>query len=220
MRRETPPSEREAAETIGPLPVPLAMAAAPFAAVGLGLYVLRDAWAAILLYHVQIAFWGFAVPRRPADLRAGCAPRWLLAAGIASGLTALLLLLLLDTVLRNDVRLDAWLVRYGLDGASLSWFVPYYGVVHPVLEELHWDPLRRDRKFRPVAHVAFAGYHGLVLVLLLDSVWVLVSLAVLAGASITWARLRERLGGLCVPLVSHGIADAALMGVVAWIATR
>ena len=57
---------------------------------------------------------------------------------------------------------------------------PYFGLVHPVLERVHWSPLRERT---PFAHPIFAGYHLLVLSSLLSVSWLLISFALLTTAS-------------------------------------
>lgn len=219
------------------------MAMAPYAAVAIGLYGLQNAWVAILGYHAQILFWVWRDrrdrrdPRDPRDRRDGrgpAAPAGLFTAPLKTGWSAPLLLglglpglllgpvlwVLLDVALRAGLVLGDWLARYGLSGSGWLLFVAYYGLLHPSLEQLHWDRLRRDRRRAGWAHLLFAGYHVLVLMLLLKPVWVAVSFGVLLATSIAWARVREHLGGLAVVAASHTIADAALMVTVYLLAGR
>ncbi len=59
--------------------------------------------------------------------------------------------------------------------------VAYFGLVHPLLEQAHWTPLREAT---PIAHVAFAGYHMLVLASLLTVPWLAVCFVILTAASV------------------------------------
>ena len=187
------------------------MVAAPFAAVAAGLYGARSAWLTVLLYHAQILLWALLVPRSHGSLRSGWSARWLLYLGLPAAMTAPLVFVLLPAALRADVHLAEWLHRYGLSGVALAAFVPYYGVIHPLLEQYHWDALRRDPRLRTWAHFLFALYHVPVLALLLRPGWVALCFALLVSASFTWARTRRQLGGLCVPALSHVIADLAMI---------
>ncbi|MBD3236997.1 MAG: hypothetical protein GF330_09855 [Candidatus Eisenbacteria bacterium] len=196
------------------------MPAAPFVAIGMGLYLLHDAWITILLYHALIILGGICVPRRLAVLRKGFSPAWLLRLGLPAALAGPLLLLLEDPALLPGLELRVWFADHGLSGTSLLLFLPYYGLLHPFIEQFHWDVLRRDRRLGALAHPLFAAYHLLVLVLLLRPVWAAVSFALLLGASWTWAHTRERLGGLATVAVSHLFADAALVSAAYWIAIR
>ncbi len=216
------------------------MAMAPYMAVAIGLYGLHSAWVAILAYHAQILFWAWESRRGPADLVGALKKGWsaplLLALGIPGVLLGPALWVLLEVALREGLVLGNWLERYGLSGSGWLLFVFYYGLLHPCLEQIHWDRLRRDRRghdplarHRPRlhwpqraawAHALFAGYHVLVLVLLLRPVWVAVSFAVLLAIAVAWSRVREHLGGLAVVAASHTIADAVLMAAVYLVAGR
>ncbi len=198
----------------------IAMAIAPFASVVVGLHLLRSAWSALLLYHLQIVIWALWVPREPAALRRGWSMSWFARLGLPCALCAPLLCLSQGEALRADVRLAEWLGRHGLSGASLAVFVCYYGVLHPLFEQFHWDILRRTARPRALAHVAFASYHVLVLALLLRPVWVGVSIGMLLVASWAWGRARERLGGLAVPALAHMVADVAIIGATYCLAMR
>jgi hypothetical protein len=195
-----------------------AMAMAPFASVVLGLYVLRNAWSALLFYHVQIVIWALCVPREIAALRKGWSASWLMVLGLPCILSAPLLYVLLGEALRTDVQLREWLGRYGLSGAWLVVFACYYGLCHPLFEQFHWDILRRAARPQALAHVAFAAYHVLVLVLLLKPGWVAVSFVILLATSWVWGRVQARLEGLAVPILSHVIADAAIIGATCFMA--
>lgn len=197
-----------------------AMAMAPFVSIVLGLYVLHNAWSALLFYHIQIGVWALWVPRETIALRKGWSASWLVYLGLPCLLSAPLLYVLLGEALQTDVRLGEWLDRYGLSGAWLIAFACYYGLIHPLFEQFHWDTLRRMARPPALAHAAFATYHVLVLALLLKPGWVAVSFVILLATSWVWGRVREHLGGLSVPIWSHVIADAAIIGVTCLMTMR
>jgi hypothetical protein len=163
---------------------------------------LDNAWLAILAYHAQILLW-----------RRGRLPRIRMPAQTRDMLTALpaalagpLLYGLLPLVTRTD--LAAWLGDHRLTGTALPAMVPYFGLVHPFLEQVHWGPLRKRTRW---AHPAFAGYHLLVLGSLLSTPWLVVCFAVLTAASLLWQRTGTRAGSLAVPVVSHMLADVGIV---------
>jgi membrane protein implicated in regulation of membrane protease activity len=90
--------------------------------------------------------------------------------------------------------------------------VPYYVLVNPVLEEVHWAPLREHT---PVAHVAFAGYHVMLLSTLLAWPWLAVVFAALAVASIVWKRMSREARDLVPAILSHAAADLGIIVVAA-----
>ncbi len=183
--------------------------AAPYFAVAVFWIVFRSAWLAILAYHAQILWWsrgrlpGLSMQRRTPW-------GWVIAVSALAGPAACLLL-----PMAVDGRLGPWLGSHGLSGASLAVMVVYFGLVHPVLEQVHWAPLRERS---PWAHVAFAGYHMLVLYSLLPVPWLAATSVVLTTASWTWDRMSRESGGLLMPIGSHVAADLGLV-VVAWFLT-
>jgi hypothetical protein len=197
------------------------VAAIPYAAVLVGLYGLRSAWAAILLYHVGIFVALCVGGWRQALLRAANGWRRRIAVLLvaATSLGGVALYLLWPYVDATPAGLAQRLEEFGL-GGGWSWgaFAVYYSTVHPFLEELFW------RGGRPAGgpaflwrDAAFAGYHVPVLWFFIDPLWIAVTFVILTAASLTWRISAHRLGGLGVPLVSHAAADVSIVAAVSFI---
>ena len=194
--------------------------ALPYAAVFLGLYVLRNAWAAILLYHLSMVTllklggqmkllrtvrWGWSIPAA-----AGI--------GIVFSTGVLLMVPLWDTISREHLDLAKTLTSFHLSGLYWWMFVAYYVTVHPVLEEIYWRGYSAKTHRSPgVTDIAFAGYHVLVLVLFIKWPWVLVSFGVLWLASWSWRMLATRYSGPGVSIASHAAADLSVMAVAEYL---
>ena len=180
---------------------------APYLAVGVFWCGFSNAWLAILAYHAQVFLWsGKAFPRimRPTRSRD-------LFLALPTVFTGPLLYFLLPYVTHTDVL--TWLTDHRLTGLSFLVMIPYFGLVHPYLEQAHWAPLRRRTLW---AHPLFAGYHMLVLFSLLSPGWLVLCFVVLAGASYLWQRISEKTHGLTVATVSHVLADLGVV-VAAWL---
>ena len=163
--------------------------AIPYAAVLVGLYALESAWAAVLIYHAGIAAIWLAVG--PSI--------W-----IAWPCVAL------------EPGMAAVLARFGLDGWSLVAFAVYSALANPALEELYWRGVLLDETRRPApADALFAGYHVLVLALVVEWPFAVAAALVLAAAAWLWRVTAVRWGGLAVPCLSHLAADLAVIG-AAW----
>ncbi len=175
---------------------------APYLAVGVFWCLFENAWLVILAYHAQIVLW--ALRDRP--VIGGVGRKRSLFLAVPTLATGGLVYVLLPYI--TNVDLATWLTRYHLSSRSLLIMVPYFGVIHPFLEQLHWARLR-DRT--PAAHVLFAGYHMLVLGGLLSLPWLGVSFLVLAGASFAWQQMQKYSGGLIVPYLSHALADVGVI---------
>jgi hypothetical protein len=200
-----------------PRPVEWLRLLAPYLAVLLGMVVLHNAWLAVLLYHALIlvtakGHW------RLTRLRQGWhAVGWL---GIAlSAAAGPLIYFMWPWIGGEGIALGGWLESYGLSRRAFLILLPYFSLAHPVLEELHWSALRRDGEFPPwLAHIAFAGYHLVVLGTLVSPVWLPIVFVTLSMSSCLWAWIDGHHGGASIPLASHAAADIAIILAAGWLA--
>lgn len=174
----------------------------PYFAVGLFWCIFKNAWLAILTYHVQVLFWArgswpsFRLPEKKQMM-------FLALPALAAGPVLYFLLPYI-----KHTPLVAWLDEYRLSGVSLAVMVPYFGVVHPVFEQLHWSKLREKTT---LSHFVFAGYHMIVLYSLLTIPWLMVCFIVLTSVSFAWQQMSDKSGSLALSLMSHIMSD---MGIV------
>jgi len=175
---------------------------APYLAVGVFWCSFSNAWLAILAYHAQILVW--LLYERPRIGR--MSGKRLALLSLPTIVTGALLYLLLPHITRTG--LVTWLAAHKLSERSLLIMVPYFGLLHPFLEQLHWSPLR-ERTL--LAHFMFAGYHVLVLYSLLSLPWLVVCFLVLAVASLAWQQMQRHCDSVLVPFVSHALADTGVV---------
>ncbi|MCP4547686.1 MAG: hypothetical protein GY835_14595 [bacterium] len=186
----------------------------PYGAVLVGLYLLRHAWAAILLYHVGILS---TLLLNRQNVHPGLLFRgWNRGALLATLPVALLggpaLLILWPWLRSGEGLLAAWMQSHHLTGTGWIVFIIYFSLIHPLLEELHWRTLTARAALRPCRlDAAFAGYHVLVLLPLLRGYWLAIGFLLLLGASLFWRWSARRFGGHAVPLVTHAVADASII---------
>jgi len=199
----------------------LAAPAIPYAAVAVGLFALESAWAAMLLYHAGIVAVWIAAGRKPrprALLEGFRAP---LAIPLAfAGLAVGPIVWLAWPSAALDPSIAALLARFGLAGWPLAAFAVYAAIVNAPLEELFWRGALRDDARRPApVDALFAGYHVLVLALVVA--WPVAAAAGIAlfAAAWIWRVVSLRCGGLAVPYASHLAADLAVIG-AAWALLR
>lgn len=194
--------------------------AVPYAAVLIGLHVLQNAWAAIILYHVGMVtllrLGGQEGLRRA--VRQGWSAPAAVVVGIVFAAGGLPLVLLWGTISREQVDLAETLTSLRLSGLSWWVFAAYYITVHPVLEEIFWRGyLTRVHRSSVVPDVAFAGYHALVLCIFIKLPWVLVSFGALWFAAWSWRQLVARYSGLGVAIASHAAADLSVILLVEYL---
>lgn len=184
--------------------------AAPYIAVAVFWVGYQDAWLTILAYHAQILWWS---RHRLGSVVEGWNGRSLLRVALPAVLFGPLVYLMLPYVARLPV--GEWLARYGLAGPSFALMVSYFSIVHPVLEQEHWAPLRQGSV---TGHAAFAGYHAVVLYTLLPPVWLAVTAGLLVLISVEWEHMTARNGGPAVALCTHVLGDAGII-LAAWALT-
>ena len=195
----------------------------PCAAVIAGLWLLRSAWAAILLYHSLIVVY-LLVTRRE-GVRGRMLSGWSAPAGL--GLAAVcacslpMLVFLWPCAGTAGEGLSDILGSFGLRGTGLIVFAAYFIFVHPALEEAFWrGAVPADRRGLDFPDFAFSAYHVLVLVHFIRIPWVIASFVILVSMSWLWRLAARRQGGLAVPLFSHMIAGAGIMTAVFLITGR
>jgi len=171
----------------------------------------ENAWMTLLAYHAQILFW--SRHRLGAVLRGWRVDVAAVSAIVAGGAAGPLMFALLPHITVVDA--GTWLAAHGLAGGSFLLMIPYFGVVHPILEQAHWHDLRDET---PFAHAFFAGYHLFVLSTLISLGWLGLVFSALMAASILWYRLARRSGGSFVPACMHIAADLGVV-LAAWMRT-
>lgn len=177
--------------------------AAPYLAVGIFWCFFHNAWLTILAYHIQILLW--SRKEIPGVFRGWSLNRFILM-GLPCVLGGPLVYFLMPYISAAPVA--DWLAEFHLTGIGLLVMVPYFGLVHPMLEQAHWGELR-DHGWH--VHEAFAGYHAIVLYKLLTPPGLALCLIILTAASFTWKKLQDHGGGLLIPFLGHIFADLGIV---------
>ncbi|MDJ0766362.1 MAG: CPBP family glutamic-type intramembrane protease [Myxococcota bacterium] len=189
----------------------------PYFSVAIGLYMLKSAWIAMLVYHVGIC------------LALAAYRDWAAVKSLLSGFKGRRFVLLMPVYLSVGVILYyVWPVAkldhvvladrlraFGLDPGRMWGFITYYCMVNATLEEVFWRGSLMDTAKRPsLGDLLFSGYHVLVMALFVSWFWNIVSFALLAGAAWIWRNVARSTGGLALPWLTHMIADASVMAAV------
>ena len=186
----------------------------PYVAVGIGMYGFHSAWLAILLYHAGIL--AFLAVRRPEGLGrrllAGMKSPLVIPGMLICAMAAPLIYFMWPWFAASESILPEWMLRYGLTGWAWWLLIPYFSIIHPVLEEIHWRGVSPSGAMRLCwQDLLFAGYHLLVLFQLMHTPWLLLVLVVLTGSSFFWRWADVRFGGYGLAILTHGVADAAVL---------
>ncbi|MDF7806555.1 hypothetical protein P4E94_03830 [Pontiellaceae bacterium B12219] len=192
----------------------LLAALVPYLAVLPGMQLLHSAWITILLYHAGILL--FLVLRRPSNgwktVWGGWRTPLLIPAVIVCAMAAPVIYFMWPLFQASEGILPEWLAFYGLSGLAWLLLIPYFSLVHPVLEEIHWRGIAPEQvKGFCWQDFMFAGYHILVLHELVFWPWLIMIFGILAGSSFFWRWTTERFGGCGLPVLTHAAADAGVV---------
>jgi membrane protease YdiL (CAAX protease family) len=186
----------------------------PYVAVLIGLYWLSSGWAAMILYHAGVALvltatGSWRIPR--ANLSAHTRATAVVLIGGAA-LVGPIIFGAWELVTIEDFELGQFLASLGLRGGWWVLFAVHYSLVNPVLEELFWRGyLGKASRSITASDLAYAGYHGLVLGKLVTVPWTIVALLALVTIAWVWRQMAAETGGVLVPVLSHGVADASIV---------
>ena len=186
----------------------------PYAAVLVGLYILKNAWISIGLYHLGITVFLIADDRNHFRKRICMGFNSIMAAvgAVTSAMIFPIIFFLWGLMQLESTPLNSTLAKFGLHGTSWLLFMIYFSTVQPVLEELYWRGyLEGNHKYFSWTDLAFAGYHILVLVWFIKLPWLIITFIVLAAAACIWRHIASKLDGLMVPLISHIVADISIV---------
>ena len=186
----------------------------PYAAVLIGLYILKNAWIAIGLYHLGIAVF-LITDNRNRLLKRICTGFNSIMAAVGAVTSAMIFPIIFffwGYMQLENTPLNSALAKFGLHGTSWFFFMIYFSTVQPFLEELYWRGyLEGNHKYFSWADLAFAGYHILVLAWFIKLPWLIIAFIVLTAAAYIARHIASKLDGLMVPLISHIAADISIV---------
>jgi membrane protease YdiL (CAAX protease family) len=187
----------------------------PYIAVLLGLYVFKNAWLTLALYHAGIILI-LAHEKQLGHIhtlfKGGTIPMGILLSGF--GLIAGLLFYFLWPTLGLQETLSNNMTSFQLTGISFYAWTLYFFLVNPFFEEIFWRGYLGSEKKWPVLNdFLFAGYHVLVLLFFIPLLWTIIAFVALSITSWFWRLVQNRYGGLLLPTISHLAGDLSVMAV-------
>jgi membrane protease YdiL (CAAX protease family) len=188
----------------------------PYFTISIGVFLLHSAWLTLISYHAGIVVLLLVERQGLSTLRV--LPKrqiGLACAAGAFGLSGGIVLYLLWPSLGIPTGFGASLSRMGLSGIGWFGFILYFSIINPGLEEVYWRGyLGSASHAMTLNDLLFSGYHLLVLVQFLKIPWLFLVFIVLAFAGWAWRQFARLGDGLLVPVISHFIADLAVILVI------
>jgi len=187
-----------------------------YLAVILGMFLFRNAWAALLTFHLAIIISVF-IAKPDTSLKillTGRSLKWPLLTMILCGSTGITLYFFWDKFgITHD--LAAHVETMGLNRSSWIPFIAYFTLVNPFVEEYFWRVYLGSKTTNFTASdFLYAGFHGLILMDNVRTDMIVYSVAVLIVAGWFWRQIARADGGLRAPLLGHMAADFSILTAV------
>ncbi len=186
----------------------------PYTAIFVGLFVFKNAFAAISIYYVGIIIFsgitgGFRFIK---SIFSGWDIRIAVFAVIMGVLSGVVVYMAWNLSALEGISLKDVFAEYGLQGIRVYIFVALAILVNPVIEEVFWRGLLgvKDRRISWL-DAAFVGYHVPALLLVIKPLMAILAFIVLCGAGWGLRFIRNKLGGLIVPYFAHLAADISIV---------
>jgi len=191
--------------------------AVPYVAFGIGIPILHSAWIALVGYHLLILLvlalhrdhWQLDLLWTGFNLRR------------AALIPLIMLVVILPVVLLGQAkgytgdRIEAQVIKFGLAGISAPLFIAYFVLINPLFEELFWRQLFGNPSPKPAwQDLAFGAFHIFILLPLVPALHITVAVICISTLGWHWRTLRNKHGGLSLPVLSHMGADAAASAIV------
>jgi hypothetical protein len=190
----------------------------PYLAVWAGLFLFKNAWFALIGFHVAIFLTlAFVHPDIPINiLFESKSPRWVLISVLVCSTSGIGLYFLWNQ-LRVATNLSAQLNYIGLNSSSWIAFIAYFSLVNPFIEEYYWrGVLGSGAKKLSIIDPVYAGYHALVLWGRVQPISILFAVSILISAGWLWRQFLREDSGLLAAVLGHMVADFSILMVVYW----
>lgn len=184
-----------------------------YLSVAFGLFVFRNAWAALLGFHAAIL--GSLLITRPnipiSLLFKNSNKKWIVVSVLLCGVSGIALFFLWD-IFGVASDLPAQVASLGLNSRTWIPFIAYFALVNPFIEEYFWRGYlgSPSRKFHH-SDFLYSGFHALILIGRVRFGSILLAFIVLALAGWFWRQIVRADGGLLAPVLGHMAADFTIL---------
>jgi len=184
-----------------------------YLAVGVGLFTFHSAWETLLGYHAVIVL-SLLIAKPDIPLRIltkSKNSKWIFLSVIFCGSSGIALYFL-QGILGFTSDFPAQVASLGLNASNWGWFIAYFSLVNPWIEEYFWRGyLGNKEKSLQISDLLFAGFHGLILIDKVPTRSIVLALSILLLAGWFWRQLMRNDEGLLAPVLGHMAADFTIL---------
>lgn len=184
-----------------------------YLSVAIGLFVVRNALGALLLFHIAIILSALiAKSNIPIQiLFTGHELKWTLLSILLCGSAGFTLYFLWDKFgIASETSRQAQ--EMGLQGFVWILFIAYFSLANPFVEEYFWRGfLGSSTKDFSISDFLYAGFHGLILMNKIPTSVIVFSLVLLVLAGWMWRQIARIDRGLRAPVLGHMAADFSIL---------
>jgi hypothetical protein len=185
----------------------------PYITIGIGLLILHNAWIAILSYHLAMAAILLFAGRRFSFRDVFKSSNYkIIIVTVIPGLAGGFLLYILWPWLAIPGDINLYLQSIGLTSTMWPYFIAYFIVINPWIEEYYWrDYLGSNSKRLILNDLFFSGYHVLVLAAKIEVIWLITAFVILSMGAWFWRQAMRWNQGLMAAITSHIVADVSVI---------
>ena len=189
-------------------------AVSPYLAVVLGVFYFKNGFLAVLLYHLILLICIIGINRAKALKLIKSGFNWHIGPLICLGglLPGVIIFFLWPIAKLESVDLAQLMESVNLTHTSFAIFALYACFVNPFLEESFWRGCFKPGSWIPsYIDALFAGYHAILLIPVVKLTFVLLSFVTLMFVGWIFRNIYRLTSGLAIPLLTHIVADIAIL---------
>jgi uncharacterized protein len=185
----------------------------PYIAIGLGIGLCRNVWIGVIIYHAMIvlALWLTHPPLSVKKIFYSKNIQLPLVSALVCACAGIALYFLWP-YLSISSDLNPFLQSIGLNSRSWPFFMVYFIIFNPLLEELYWRIyLGSNKKRLTLNDLFFAGYHILIMAGFMQLALLVLVFLCLTFAAWFWRQINRLSLGFLPSIIGHLAADASII---------
>jgi membrane protease YdiL (CAAX protease family) len=180
----------------------------------IGLYVFRNAYLAIVIYHIGLVL-AILLFRKGSPLQEGFkikSKKTFFISSFIFSFSGFGLYFFWESLKIPELDLETVLLEYGLNQSTFWIFVIYISTVNPLLEELFWRFIyKSNSKIVSASDLLFAFFHFFILIKFTQIEYAILATVGLVLTARIWRYYHSVLKENLTIFITHALADLSIM---------